>query len=67
MESQKYCLAEDLTTDGQELENDEKEVINLKKEIVMMKVENQDLQGRLNITLSELEVKQASFAKQDEY
>ena len=63
LESQKDCLVENLTTDGKKLEKDEKEILNLKKEIVIVKAENQDLQGRLKITLSELEVKQASLNK----
>ena len=52
-----------MTTDGQNFEMAEKEIMNLKKEIVMMKAENQDLQRRLKITLSESEVKQASLNK----
>lgn len=52
-----------LTTNGKKIENAEKEIVNLKKEIMMVKAENKDLQGRLKITLSELEVKQASLNK----
>ena len=37
--------------------------MNLKKAIVMVKGENHNLQGRLKITMSELEVKQASLNK----
>eukprot|EP00268_Persea_americana_P055438 TRINITY_DN6442_c6_g1_i5.p1 TRINITY_DN6442_c6_g1~~TRINITY_DN6442_c6_g1_i5.p1 ORF type:complete len:220 (-),score=45.64 TRINITY_DN6442_c6_g1_i5:85-744(-) len=65
LESKKKCMAENLSTDGQKLEKAEKEIMNLKKEIVMVKAENHDLQGRLKITLSELEVKQASLNKMD--
>lgn len=63
LESQKKCIAENLTTDGQKLEKAEKEIMNLKKEIVMVKAGNHNLQERLKITLSELEVNQASLNK----
>ena len=63
LESQKNCLAENLTTDGLKLQKAERDVADLKNEIVKMKAENEDLQGRLKITLPELQVKQASLNK----
>ena len=63
LESQRNCLSENLITDGQKFDMSEKGILNLNKEIVTMKAENQDLKGRLQITLSELEVKQASLNK----
>ena len=58
-------MTENLTTKSQRLENVEKEVLSLKKKMVIVNFENKDLQGRLKMTLSELEVKQASLNKMD--
>ncbi|RWR78507.1 Protein kinase domain-containing protein [Cinnamomum micranthum f. kanehirae] len=59
LESQKNCMPKSLTTEAQKFEKVEQEVVNLKQEIVIVKAENKDLQERLKITLSELEVKQS--------
>ena len=37
--------------------------MNIKKEMVIVKAENKELQGRLKITLSELEIKRTSQNK----
>ena len=50
-----------LTADGQNFEKAKQKIANMKKEMVIVKAENKDLQGKLKITLSEIEVKQASL------
>ena len=63
MESQKNCIAENLTTKGQKFKKVEQEIETLRIELQNVNSENKDLQGRLKITMSELEVKQASLNK----
>ena len=53
MESQKNCIAENFTTEGQKLEKVEQEIETMKTELQIIKSEKEDLQGRLKITLSE--------------
>ena len=56
-------MAGNLTTDSQKFEKVKQELLIMKKEMVIVKAENTDLQGRLKISLFELEVKQASLNK----
>ena len=63
LEKQKNCIAENLTTEGQKFKKAEQEIETLKIELQKVNSEKEDLQGRLKITLSELEVKQASLNK----
>ena len=52
-----------MTAEGQKFKKAEQEIETLKIELQKANSENEDLQGRLTITLSELEVKQASLNK----
>ena len=63
LESQKNCIVENLTTEGRKFKKAEQEIETLKIELQKVNSENKDLQGRLKITMSELEVKQASLNK----
>ena len=54
-------MVENLTTESQELKKAEQEIETMKMELQIIKYEKEDIQGRLNITLYELEVKQVSL------
>ena len=57
-------MAENLTIESQKFEKAEQEIETMKTELQIIKSEKEDLEGRrLKITLSELEVKQASINK----
>lgn len=56
-------MAENMTTEGQKFKKAEQEIKTLKIELQKVNSVNKDLQGRLKIILSELEVKQASLNK----
>ncbi|XXG60944.1 hypothetical protein AAC387_Pa04g2730 [Persea americana] len=63
LESQKNYIAENLTTESQKFKKAEQEIETLQIELQKVNSEKEDLLERLKITLSELEVKQASLNK----
>lgn len=56
-------MADRLSTESRKLEKVEQEFEILKTELQIVKIEKEDLKGRLKITLSKLEVKQAVLNK----